>query len=317
MFNWLKPKKSAPVLMHSIAMFGKLPGIADYTKVNTHLEHAIQVNASVERLVSSLHEQESDRVESLDIQCVFEQEGRWLVIQLLHSQDKSGRSYPFTAVGYIDHPLMKACLPAMPLVLEPFKAYMRTVQAHVTSKQALEQAIADAEQLRFSHSKATLLEDEIVLLRTMQQCDWIEHAYPSTSLQSIADGLLESGKKIQSVKQGERVYCAFPLDPSHQLISVTLWLQWIEGLLQPKRWTLQYVQVSTRHGAFLHVWLLPLGEKITALDMEAWVQAPNMAVPHGHASAGFIAVLSQTGLSICEALYRWQQEVQRATVVTE
>ncbi|MFI4956480.1 MAG: hypothetical protein ACHQAX_04660 [Gammaproteobacteria bacterium] len=308
MFQFLKKEKSAPALLESLSLFGKLPGIADYTRVNAHLEHAVMINAEIERMIAGLHEQCSASIHSLDMQCVFEQEGRWLVTQVCHSTDKSGRAYPFTGVGFVSHPLMKECQPAVPAILSPFYEYVSALKEGITSKADLEMALKKADQLRFAHTKASLLEDEISLLKQMSQSAWLSEAFPGQSKQAIADQILSIGRSIHAYKKGEFEQLTFALSPANTLVSMTLWLQWIESLLQPKRWPLHYCMVSTATYAQLHVWLKPLNH----YQFLEWVNPVVLPVNRACASPDFVAILSKDELSLCEAMYRWQQEVVRA-----
>lgn len=308
MFQFLKKEKPAPILLESLSLFGKLPGIADYTKVNAHLEHAVMVNAEIERMMAGLHEQGNSAIHSLEMQCVFEQEGRWLVTHVCHSQDKSGREYPFTGVGFVSHPLIKECQPAVPAILSPFSDYLRTLKAKVSSKSDLETGLKNADQLRFPHTKASLLEDEIALLKQMSQSEWLAETYPGQSKQMIADQILSVGKSIHAFKRGECEQLTFALSPQNLLISMTLWLQWIEGLLQPKRWPLHYCMIGTTTHAQLHVWLKPLSQ----YQFLEWVKPVVLPVNRATGSPELVAILSKDDLNLCEAMYRWQQEVSRA-----
>lgn len=293
------------MLMRELSAFGKLPGISDYTKVNAHFEHAVAINAEIDKLVDHLHASKEDKINSLNIQCVFEKEGRYQVVQLCASQDKIGRSYPFTIVGFMEHDLIKACQPAMPLIVSPLLQYVCDLKndINIISKTELEAALKKVDDLRFKHTKASLLEWEIDALKSISQIQWLKDTFQNFSRENIASYVMSVGMHVLGYRSGKFPVLKILLSVSNPMVSAVFWLQWIESLLQPKRWPLYYCIVSTEKSAYLNVWM----KMPEQYDFCEWTKAPDISVKA--MSTGSMTALLSQDISLCDALYLWQQEV--------
>ena len=229
MFQFLKKQKTSPRLLSSFSIFGKLPGMADFIKINAHSEQAVEINEAVAHLWSELHEKSISLDREFSLQCVFEEKDHHVLIQMIHSRDKIGRCYPLTTFCHLKSEFMTLWQPAAPLITEPVVSFMKSLQEqdHLNSRSSLETACESSKHILFEQTKASLLESEVKLLKSCDQGTFIQSAYPDEKLEMIASSILNNASDILAFKEDEHKPLSFRLSKDHVLTSAVFWLQWI------------------------------------------------------------------------------------------
>ncbi len=307
MFQFLKKQKTSPKLISSFSLFGKLPGMADFTKINAHDARVAEINIAVEDMMSDIHEKSIILDEAFNIQCVFEEADNHLLIQTIHSSDKSGRCYPLTAVSRLEHDRVRTCQPAAPLIIQPVVAFLKGLQEqhHLNSRSALESACESSKQMIFEQTKATLLESEVKLLKSVDQSTFLCSAFSGLFTDKIATHIMNNAEDILSFGQDKCKPITFHLSKDHIMASAVFWLQWIETLLQPKRWPLHYCIVNTHHAAHMHVWF----EKPEKIRLSEWIFMDETSSTSKKQYDSLNTLLHNKDVTLCDALYLWKQEV--------
>lgn len=307
MLGLFKRKKPYKPLINSWSAFGKLPFHADFIRINTAHKDVQLLDEWLSKGMDWLHESEqgAQLLKDLDIGMIYQKPDQsYQLTALITSFDKGGRDYPFVVTGNTQEPLLAQYPATLPVMFASLIDHIRALpySQSIQTKAEITPALEAIFKTPFTWSKSQLLDAQIDALSSLSQRTFVEHIEGLSNVADFSNWMLHTKALLKRYREGEAINIQLPLSIKFPLPTLSYWLQFIEGAMQPKKWPMNLIYVKTANYAYLRFNTNPF-ELLRLSDL---CQKPEYCPPMSDTLAA-VQWLAEKDCTLLQAVYEWQQ----------